>query len=99
VEALSCPACLTPIRYGKHRKWEQERVGGMMEGKRNKNEGREEEVLASKGLGVVVFLFLSCFGVRYLFFYFLLDIFFIYISNAIPKVSYTPSPPQPQCCF
>jgi hypothetical protein len=34
---------------------------------------------------------------------FLLDIFFIYISNAIPKVPYTllaPSAPQPtHCCF
>jgi hypothetical protein len=27
--------------------------------------------------------------------YFLLDIFFIYISNAIPKVPYTSSPPPP----
>jgi hypothetical protein len=27
------------------------------------------------------------------FFYFLLDIFFIYISNAIPKVPYTLPPP------
>jgi hypothetical protein len=29
----------------------------------------------------------------YLFIYFLLDIFFIYISNAIPKVPYTLPPP------
>jgi hypothetical protein len=29
------------------------------------------------------------------FFNFLLDIFFIYISNAIPKVSYTLPPPRP----
>jgi hypothetical protein len=36
-----------------------------------------------------------------IFFVFLLDIFFIYISNAIPKVSYTPHPaPQPtHSCF
>jgi hypothetical protein len=40
----------------------------------------------------------------YFFFFFLLDIFFIYISNAIPKVPYTLSPlrpaPQPtHSCF
>jgi hypothetical protein len=29
----------------------------------------------------------------FLFFFFLLDIFFIYISNAIPKVPYTLPPP------
>jgi hypothetical protein len=39
-----------------------------------------------------VFPKLSYFPVSLLFFFFLLDIFFIYISNAIPKVPYTLPP-------
>jgi hypothetical protein len=35
----------------------------------------------------------QCLEAFLFFFYFLLDIFFIYISNAIPKVPYTLSPP------
>jgi hypothetical protein len=37
--------------------------------------------------------FIKDVGFFLFFFSFLLDIFFIYISNAIPKVPYTPTPP------
>jgi hypothetical protein len=53
---------------------------------------------ASLGLlSLLLFFFFHFFGIYFsLFFHFLLDIFFIYISNAILKVPYTLPRPAPQ---